>query len=250
MDRLLSRVPALSDRLFPMPAEEAGVSPEAAAERYEETLRRVLENGPAALPRPVFGGSPGEEDLSDGQDEAACPDRDEPAEAGGRPVGIERGSDDLEDAGVPERPGARRNRGADEFAGVSEVLNRNICPYADFRFSVYRRDAAPGECFGVIELLCDDQDLSQTQVARIIASLRREIRGRRSVRIRQFVDRKPVHDRRQAAHQKPVERRQGERRSARRGTLVYRVESAAGEPSVRVNRPTLASAVVETVVQH
>lgn len=83
-DRLLSRVPALSDRLFPMPAEEAGVSPEAAAERYEETLRRVLENGPAALPRPVFGGSPGEDDLSDGQDEVACPDRDEPAEAGGR----------------------------------------------------------------------------------------------------------------------------------------------------------------------
>lgn len=140
---------------------------------------------------------------------------------------------------------------ADEFANLSEILNRNICPYADFRFSVYRPDAAaPGECYGVIELLCDDQDLSQTQVARIIASLRREIRGRRSVRIRQFVDRKPVHDRRQAAHQKPVERRQGERRSARRGTLVYRVESAAGEPSVRVNKPTLASAVVESVVQH
>lgn len=139
----------------------------------------------------------------------------------------------------------------DEFANLSEVLNRNICPYADFRFSVYRPEtAAPGECYGVIELLCDDQDISQAQVARIIAALRREIRSRRGVKIRQFVDRKPIHDRRQAAHQKPVERRQTERRSPRRGTLVYRVESAAGEPSVRVNKPTMASAVAETVVQH
>ena len=140
---------------------------------------------------------------------------------------------------------------ADEFAGLSEILNRNICPYADFRFSVYRPDSvASVQCYGVIELLCDDQDLSQSQVSRILVSLRREIRGRRSVRIRQFVDRKPAHDRRHANHNRPVERRQGDRRSTRRGTLLYRVESAAGEPSVRVNKPPVANTVIETVVQH
>ena len=139
---------------------------------------------------------------------------------------------------------------ADEFAGLSEVLNRNICPYSDFRFSVYRRDAAvPGECFGVIELLCDDQDLSHSQITRILASLRREIRGHRSVKVRQFVDRKPIHDRRLAGKHKPVERRLGERRSARRGTLIYRMESAAGEPSVVAQKPMMSSAMTESAAR-
>ncbi len=136
---------------------------------------------------------------------------------------------------------------AEEFAGLSEVLNRNICPYSDFRFSVYRRDAAaPGECFGVIELLCDDQDLSHSQITRILAALRREIRGHRSVKVRQFVDRKPIHDRRLAGKHKPVERRLAERRSARRGTLIYRMESAAGEPSVIARKPMMSSAMTES----
>ncbi|MDD3326643.1 MAG: undecaprenyl/decaprenyl-phosphate alpha-N-acetylglucosaminyl 1-phosphate transferase [Zoogloea sp.] len=136
---------------------------------------------------------------------------------------------------------------AEEFAGLSEVLNRNICPYSDFRFSVYRRDAAaPGECFGVIELLCDDQDLSHSQITRILAALRREIRGHRSVKVRQFVDRKPIHDRRLAGKHKPVERRLAERRSARRGTLIYRMESAAGEPSVIAQKPMMSSVMTES----
>ena len=139
---------------------------------------------------------------------------------------------------------------ADEFAGLSEVLNRNICPYSDFRFSVYRRDAAvPGEGFGVIELLCDDQDLSHSQITRILASLRREIRGHRSVKVRQFVDRKPIHDRRLAGKQKPVERRLAERRSTRRGTLIYRMESAAGEPSVVAQKPMMSSAMTESAAR-
>lgn len=138
---------------------------------------------------------------------------------------------------------------AEEFAGLSEVLNRNICPYADFRFSVYRRDAAPGECFGVIELLCDDQDLSHSQITRILAALRREIRGHRSVKVRQFVDRKPIHDRRIAGKHKPVERRLAERRSVRRGTLIYRMESAAGEPSVIAQKPMMSSAMTESAAR-
>jgi len=139
---------------------------------------------------------------------------------------------------------------AEEFAGLSEVLNRNICPYADFRFSVYRRDAAaPGECFGVIELLCDDQDLSHSQITRILAALRREIRGHRSVKVRQFVDRKPIHDRRLAGKHKPVERRLAERRSVRRGTLIYRMESSAGEPSVIARKPMMSSAMTESAAR-
>ena len=40
-----------------------------------------------------------------------------------------------------------------------------------------------------------------------------------------------------------------ERRSARRGTLIYRMESAAGEPSVIAQKPMMSSAMTESAAR-
>jgi len=119
------------------------------------------------------------------------------------------------------------------LAEFSSLLNSTLGPYSDFRFTAYRpesgRDAA---CYGLIELLCDDQDQTQAQISRIIAALRREVRGEPGIRIRQFVERKDVHERRVGRKGVASERRRAERRSAGKAAMIYCVDSAAGEASV------------------
>ena len=81
-------------------------------------------------------------------------------------------------------------------------------------------------------MLCDDQDQTQVQISRIIAALRRELRSVPGVRIRQFVERQASHERRVGRKAAGAERRFSERRSTGKGTLIYSVDSAAGESSV------------------
>ncbi len=120
-----------------------------------------------------------------------------------------------------------------QVAAFSDILNRNIGPHTDFSFRAYRPEHAEGgHCFGVIKLIGDDQELTQAQISRIIATLRREVRGAAGVRIRQFVERKEVHERRLASRQRRSERRVNDRRSVGKVTLVYCFDSAAGESSV------------------
>ena len=122
----------------------------------------------------------------------------------------------------------------DSLGEISALLNSTISPYSDFRFRVYapRPPAADGKCFGVIKLLCDDQDQTQVQISRIIAALRRELRRVPGVRIRQFVERQASHERRIGRKGAGAERRFAERRSSGKGNLIYSVDSAAGESSV------------------
>lgn len=126
-------------------------------------------------------------------------------------------------AGLPEH----------KLGAFADMLNRCIGPHVDFRFRAYHTegDAGPA-CYGVIQLLGDDQELTQAQISRFIAVLRREVGREPGVKVRQFVDRKDTHDRRVGAKYRPSERRTGDRRSAGKAELVYRLDSAAGEPSV------------------
>ncbi|WP_374244432.1 undecaprenyl/decaprenyl-phosphate alpha-N-acetylglucosaminyl 1-phosphate transferase [Zoogloea sp.] len=119
------------------------------------------------------------------------------------------------------------------LAPFAEMLNRCIGPHVDFRFRAYRTEGEGGPgCYGVIQLLGDDQDLTQLQISRIIAVLRREVGREPGVKIRQFVDRKESHDRRVGAHFRREERRGADRRASGKSALVYRLDSAAGEPSI------------------
>jgi hypothetical protein len=121
------------------------------------------------------------------------------------------------------------------LGSFSEVLNSKIGPHFDFRFSVYRHPSASdadNRCYGVVELLCDEQDLPQARIRGIIVGLRREFHQLHGLQIRQFVARQDVHDRRVGRKPKNDERRIAERRSSARSQLVYRVLSAAGESSV------------------
>ncbi len=121
------------------------------------------------------------------------------------------------------------------LGSFSEVLNSKIGPHFDFRFSVYRHPSASdtdNRCYGVVELLCDEQDLPQARIRGIIVGLRREFHQLHGLQIRQFVARQDVHDRRVGHKPKNGERRIAERRSSGRSQLVYRVLSAAGESSV------------------
>ena len=64
------------------------------------------------------------------------------------------------------------------------------------------------------------------------AALRRELRSVPGVHIRQFVERQTAHERRGGRKNVGVDRRLSERRSTGKGTLIYSVDSAAGESSV------------------
>jgi hypothetical protein len=113
----------------------------------------------------------------------------------------------------------------------SNKLNASIGPRYDFRFTAFKRDANAGGCYGVIELLCDDQALTQTEVRDVLATIRREFRSDRALRIRQFVERKEANDRRVGYKPRNAT---GVRRPPRpaKGLVIYRVLSAAGESSV------------------
>lgn len=126
-------------------------------------------------------------------------------------------------AGLPEH----------KLGAFADMLNRCIGPHVDFRFRAYHTEGNAGPaCYGVIHLLGDDQDLTQAHISRIIAVLRREVGREPGVKVRQFVDRKETHDRRVGAKYRHSERRAGDRRSAGNAALIYRLDSAAGEPSV------------------
>lgn len=122
-----------------------------------------------------------------------------------------------------------------EVSGFADMLSHSVGPHVDFRFKAYRTE---GEgrigCYGVIELLAGDQDLTQMQISRILTVVRREVRGLRGVKVRQFVDRKEAHDRRIDNKYHREDRRRADRRTSLRSTMIYRLESAAGEPSVLV----------------
>ena len=121
----------------------------------------------------------------------------------------------------------------ERMSAFAEMLNRCIGPHVDFRFRAYRAETEVGpNCYGVIQLLGDDQDLTQTQISRIIAVLRREVGREPGVKIRQFVDRKDSHDRRVGEKYRRADRRSGDRRANGKGALIYRLDSAAGESSV------------------
>ena len=114
----------------------------------------------------------------------------------------------------------------------SNKLNASIGPRYDFRFTAFKRDANAGGCYGVIELLCDDQALTQTEVRDVLATIRREFRSDRALRIRQFVERKEANDRRVGYKPRNANRRVVDRRAPQKGLVIYRVLSAAGESSV------------------
>jgi len=114
----------------------------------------------------------------------------------------------------------------------SNKLNASIGPRYDFRFTAFKRDANAGGCYGVIELLCDDQALTQTEVRDVLATIRREFRSDRALRIRQFVERKEANDRRVGYKPRNANRRVVDRRAPHKGLVIYRVLSAAGESSV------------------
>ncbi len=114
----------------------------------------------------------------------------------------------------------------------SNVLNARVGPHYDFRFTAFKRDAQSGGCYGVVELLCDDQGLSQGEVRNVMAAIRREFRHDRALRIRQFVERKESNDRRVGYKPRSADRRGTDRRNPQKGHVVYRMLSAAGESSV------------------
>ena len=121
------------------------------------------------------------------------------------------------------------------LGGFSEVLNSKIGPHFDFQFSVYRHPSATdadNRCYGVVELLCDEQDLPQAHIRSLIVGLRREFHKLHGLQIRQFVARQDAHDRRVGRKPKNDERRLMERRADGRAQVIYRVLSAAGESSV------------------
>ena len=118
----------------------------------------------------------------------------------------------------------------DRIAAFSDILNRAIGPHADFRFRVFRSESEGRPfCYGIIQLVGDDQELTQALISRIIATLRREVRSEASVKIRQFVERNANHDRRLARKDRRGDRRMADRRSTGKPTQIYRLESAAGE---------------------
>ena len=121
---------------------------------------------------------------------------------------------------------------------MSTVLTATIGRYVDFRFRVYRAEAGEGgDCYGIIELFCDDgEERAHHEISRIIAALRRATRRHPGIQVRQFVDRLAANDRRVAAAQgRPVDRRSRDRRSTGRAVLIYSLDSAAGESSVLAN---------------
>lgn len=124
-----------------------------------------------------------------------------------------------------------------EVGGFADMLNHCVGPHVDFCFKAYRTEGRSGVgCYGVVELLAGNQDLTQVQISRILAVLRREVRGLRNVKVRQFVDRQEVHDRRMGDKYRREERRVADRRSSNCSILIYRLESAAGEPSILAPR--------------
>lgn len=120
----------------------------------------------------------------------------------------------------------------DKMSGFAEMLNTRIGPHYDFRFSVFRPESDAARCYGVIELLGDEQDVSPRQIRDVMAVVRREYRRERNLRIRPFVERRESNDRRVGVQLRGNDRRYEDRRGASKGRLVYRVLSAAGECSV------------------
>lgn len=121
---------------------------------------------------------------------------------------------------------------ADKMAAFAETLNTRIGPHYDFRFSVFRPEGGPARCYAVIELLCDEQDVSHREIRDVMAVIRRAYRRDHNLKIRPFVERSESNDRRVGIKARSDDRRLEDRRGAGKGRLVYRVLSAAGESRI------------------
>ena len=75
-------------------------------------------------------------------------------------------------------------------------------------------------------------NMTHAEVRDVLATIRREFRSDRALRIRQFVERKEANDRRVGYKPRNANRRVVDRRAPQKGLVIYRVLSAAGESSV------------------
>ncbi|MCK6395849.1 MAG: undecaprenyl/decaprenyl-phosphate alpha-N-acetylglucosaminyl 1-phosphate transferase [Zoogloea sp.] len=112
------------------------------------------------------------------------------------------------------------------------MLNNRIGPHYDFRFSVFRPEGGATRGYGVIELLCDEQDVSHREIRDVMAVIRRQYRRDRRLKMRPFVERCESNDRRVGSKARSSDRRLEDRRGAGKGRLVFSVLSSAGESSV------------------
>ncbi|MDD3352747.1 MraY family glycosyltransferase [Zoogloea sp.] len=103
----------------------------------------------------------------------------------------------------------------------------------DFRFTAYRTFAGREECYGIIELVGEEEDLPVDDVRKIIIRLRRELK-RDGLKVRQYIQRDDAHDRRVGGKLPHDNRRQAERRAQIRRPAIFRVLSAAGEPCIQL----------------
>lgn len=112
--------------------------------------------------------------------------------------------------------------GKDLIDGIKDEMGA----YDDYRLNVFQTERAghAGAYFyAVLELVSEDNVASVAELHKLADKLKRRFRDRHSIRVRQFLIRKPENDRRVGAKTFKQKKRTAERRSRHKKVLIHTV---------------------------